>query len=201
MSTSRQRLVGEICGLGTEIGTRLVIGRWTSTPYGPFADVMVELAGGRRLLLAPNAEIAELITALYEFDEVIVEPVVAERASDRLRIAAGPLLAEVTIGARDALGWCLRATPRRIATSTAFAAAVDPIARIVLRGVRTRGRTSGGQEFYGATDRHRVTAVRATWDGNDLGELRPVDPPVRFGFSSTPKRPSIVEVTTTVITN
>jgi hypothetical protein len=169
LSSSRQRLVGEICGFGTEIGTRVVI--------------------------------AGLITALYGFDEVVVGPVVPERAPGRLRIAAGPLHAEVSIGGRDALGWCLHATPRAVATSTAFAAAVDPLARILLRGVRTRGRTAGGEEFYGATDRHRITAVRATWDGYDVGALRPVDPPVRFGFSSTPKRPSIVGVTTTVITS
>jgi hypothetical protein len=65
-------------------------------------------------------------------------------------------------------------------------------------GVRTRGTTAGGQEFYAATDRHRLTTVTASWDGVDLGAVAPVDPPVRFGFSSTPRRASIVAVTTTV---
>jgi hypothetical protein len=40
--------------------------------------------------------------------------------------------------------------------------------------------------------------VEASWAGTDLGDLADVDPPVRFGFSSTPRRPSIVAVTTTV---
>jgi hypothetical protein len=67
-----------------------------------------------------------------------------------------------------------------------------------MRGVRTSGRTAAARETYGATDRRRVTAVRATWGGQDLGTLADIDPPVRFGFSSTPIRPSIVAVTTTV---
>ena len=41
-------------------------------------------------------------------------------------------------------------------------------------------------------------AIDGTWNDTDLGDLRDVDPPVRFGFSSTPRQPSIVEVTTTV---
>ena len=72
------------------------------------------------------------------------------------------------------------------------------MARVLLPGVRTRGTTAGGDEFYAATDRHRLTTVAARWDGVDLGGLADVDPPVRFGFSSTPRRPSIVAVTTTV---
>ena len=48
------------------------------------------------------------------------------------------------------------------------------------------------------TYRRRVTAVRATWADQHLGTLADIDPPVRFGFSSTPIRPSIVTVTTTV---
>jgi len=35
-------------------------------------------------------------------------------------------------------------------------------------------------------------------DGVDLGELALVDPPCRFGFSSTPRSPSVTSVVTTV---
>ena len=105
---------------------------------------------------------------------------------------------ELAVGRRDGLGWLLRSVPRAIATSPTWATIVDPVARTVLRGVRTRGTTPGGDEFYGATDRHRIVAAVATWDGADLGPLADVVPPVRFGFSSVPQRPSIVAVTTTV---
>ena len=68
-----------------------------------------------------------------------------------------------------------------------------------MRGVRTRG-TAGNdrREWYGATDQHRLDGVSATLGGVDLGALADVWPPVRFGFSSTPRTPSIVTVTTTI---
>ena len=193
-----QRFVGEICGFGTASGCRVVIGRWPQSPFGSFADAMVEQADGHRLLIAPSDELAAYVSGVYGFDETVVAPVSTERVTGRLRFVGGPLAAAVTIGGRDPLGWVLRGVPTALATSTRWAVAVDPIARLTMRGVRTRGSTVGGDEFYGATDRHHVTAVQASWDGVDLGPLTDVEPPVRFGFSSTPRRPSIVAVTTTV---
>jgi len=43
-----------------------------------------------------------------------------------------------------------------------------------------------------------VRAIAGSFDDVDLGELRPVVPPCRFGFSSTPRRPSVTSVVTTV---
>ena len=43
-------------------------------------------------------------------------------------------------------------------------------------------------------DLHRIKSVSARFDGAELGELRPVTPPVRFGFGSTPEDPSLVRV-------
>lgn len=66
-------------------------------------------------------------------------------------------------------------------------------------GVHACGSAGGGRrEFYGARDLHRLTAASASWQGCDLGGLTDVAPPVRFGFASTPGRPSIVRITTTV---
>jgi hypothetical protein len=68
-----------------------------------------------------------------------------------------------------------------------------------MRGVRTRG-TAGNdrREWYGATSVAAVTAIEGEWRGAGLGRLAPVDPPCRFGFSSTPKRPSVTSVVTTI---
>ena len=192
------RFVGEICGFGTASGCRVVIGRWPRSPFGSFADAMVEQPDGHRLLIAPTDEVATYVSGVYGFDETVVATVGTERSDGRLRFDGGPLVADVTIGGRDPLGWALRGVPSAIATSTRWATVVDPIARLTMHGVRTRGTTTGGQEFYGATDRHHVEAVHATWDGVELGPLADVDPPVRFGFSSAPRHPSIVAVTTTV---
>ena len=85
------------------------------------------------------------------------------------------------------LGWLLRAVPRPVATSTAWASLVDPVARVVMRGVRTRGTAlEGRREWYGATDLRSVTSLAGSWRGVPLGTLADVDPPCRFGFSSTP---------------
>ncbi|MET0460640.1 MAG: hypothetical protein ABW195_15425 [Ilumatobacteraceae bacterium] len=198
MRPGDQRFEGEICGVGTTSGCRVVIGRWPRSPFGSFADAMVEQADGHRLLIAPTHQIADYVSGVYGFDETVVATVDTRRTAGALELRGGPLVVEVTIGGRDLLGWALRGVPEAVATSPRWAAVIDPIARLTMRGVRTSGTTVGGHEFYGATDRHHVTAVRATWDGVDLGPLSDVDPPVRFGFSSAPRHPSIVAVTTTV---
>lgn len=192
------RFTGEICGVGTASGTRLVVGRWTSSPFGAFADVMAERPDGHRVLLAPTDEVAAYVSGIYSFDEVRTVPVAAERTGGALAVSAGPLVATISLGGRTRLGRLLRCVPRPLATSPAWAAAIDPVARRVRAGVRTRGRTPGGVESYGATDELAVTGVAATWDGEDLGPLADVAPPVRFGFGSSPARPSLVEVVTSV---
>jgi hypothetical protein len=73
------RFVGEICGFGTTSGVRVVVGRWTTSPFGLFADAMVEHADGHRVLVAPTAAVAELVGAVYEFDDIVVHKVLTER--------------------------------------------------------------------------------------------------------------------------
>jgi hypothetical protein len=43
---------GHIAGIGTASGLRAVVGLWQESPFGPFADAMVQLSTGRRILLA-----------------------------------------------------------------------------------------------------------------------------------------------------
>lgn len=193
------RFDGWIAGLGTPAGLRVVIGRWQHTPLGPFTDVMVELPEGRRVLLAPSSAVAEFVAATYTFDEVRVGPVHAEVDGPRWRVDAGPLAVEFIVGRRPALGMLLRAVPRRLATNPRWIAGIDAVARRVLTGVRTRGSARGGrEEYYGALDLHRVVSAAVYWDGVDQGGLAPVAPPVRFGFGSTPRSPSLTRVTTLV---
>lgn len=203
MTGARQRFEGRIAGVGTTSGTRLVVGRWVRTPLGAFADVMVERADGWRVLLAPTEAVREVIESTYVFDEVRIEPVVVADAA----YAGGPgwqvrtpsVQLDLRVGARSGLGRLLRLVPRPVATSPRWATLIDPVAGHVVAGVRTRGTARAGRrEFYGATDLHRVVALRGRLDGADLGRLAPVDPPCRFGFSSTPRRPSVTSVVTTI---
>jgi len=203
----RQRFHGQIAGVGSTSGTRVVVGRWTTSPFGAFADVMLEQADGHRVLLAPTEQVAEFVAGTYVFDEVVVTPVSAAATlgragtpdGSRWDVRAGDLALRFTVGGRAPLGRLLRAVPGRLADSTAFATLADPVARVVLRGVRTRGQArSGRREWYAAHDLHHVTSLTGRWRGGDLGTLAPVDPPARFGFSSTPRSPGVTAVVTTV---
>jgi len=206
---SQLRFEGRIAGWGTASGTRVVVGAWHRSPLGAFADVMVERPDGERVLLAPTAEVAEFVGSTYRFDTTLVTTVSVETANGRsvgdarvgqvLRVVAGPLEATLQVGRRPALGRLLRLVPRRLAAAPAFTRATDPVARVLLRGVRTRGTAGGGRtEYYGAVDLHRIATAATRWEGADLGPIGQLDPPVRFGFGSSPREPSITELVTTI---
>ncbi|WP_307802435.1 hypothetical protein [Cellulomonas fengjieae] len=198
---TRATFDGHIAGFGTAEGTRVVVGRWLSSPLGAFTDVMVERSDGTRLLLAPRDDVADLVAATYRFDAVHVVPVGlrADEARRRWRLRAGPLTADLTLGSRTRVGHLLAAVPQNRAIAPLVATVTDPFARLLLEGVRTRGSAGRGRrEWYTAGDQHAITAVRALWGSADLGALRPVVPPVRFGFSSVPSTPSVTRVRTTV---
>ncbi|GAA1371525.1 hypothetical protein [Luteococcus sanguinis] len=200
---TRYAFHGFIAGMGTAEGTRLVVGHWPESPLGSFTDVMVERADGHRILLAPSEDVADFVTATYHFDEHVLTPVTCavdaplEGSSQLWCVEAGPLRLTFASGSRTALGRLLAAIPRQVATAPAFCRLTDLPARVV--GLRTAGTAGNGRrEFYGARDVREITSLEATWEGEDLGALRRVSPPVRFGFGSTPTRPSVTTVTTTV---
>ena len=195
----RHRFRGAIAGVGSTSGVRVVVGHWRHTPLGAFSDAMVETAAGHRVLLAPRPEVAAFIETTYRFDETRIEPVDVVVDGPRWTVRSPSLELDLTVGRRTPLGWLLRAVPASVAERPAWCAMTDPVSRVVLRGVRTRGTAGNGRrEWYGATDSRAVTAAAGRFDGAGLGVLTPVDPPCRFGFSSTPRRPSVTQVVTTV---
>lgn len=201
---SRDRFQGHIAGVGTTSGTRLVVGRWHSSPLsadtgGAFADMMVERADGHRILLAPSDEVAEYVSSTYTFDEVRVEPVVVTVDGTVWTVTTPSLRLVLTVGGRLPLGWLLRAVPAPVATSPAWCRLIAPVAPLLVTGVQTMGTArQGRREYYGATDLRAVTSTAGLLDGQQLGSLAPIDPPCRFGFSSAPPWPSVTTVTTTV---
>jgi hypothetical protein len=194
----RLRFEGWIAGIGTASGTRVVLGHWARSPFGPFSDVMVEGADGHRLLLAPSRATADFVAGTYTFDEVRVVPVGVTVAGGDWTVAAGPLDLRFTTGRRGLPGLVLRAVPGSLAARPAWIAMWDLPARLLL-GVRTHGSARPGRhEWYGARDLHPVTDAVVVYAGEDLGAPAPVEPAVRFGFGSTPRTPCVVRVTTTV---
>ncbi len=197
---ARQRFRGRIAGVGSTSGVRVVVGRWRESPFGAFGDAMVERADGHRVLIAPRADVAALVSATYVFDEIRVEPFSVADAGEAWVVESRSLDLRLAVGGRMPLGRLLRLVPRPLAESPAWATVVDPVARVAMHGVRTRGAArEGRREFYAATDVRAVTDLEGRLDGIPLGDLRPVDPPCRFGFSSTPRSPSVTEVVTTIV--
>lgn len=196
-----QRLVfsGYIAGLGTEAGVRMVVGSWSHSPFGTFADVMVETADGQRTLLAPNPVIAEFVSDTYGFDRIEIGRVNAVHAADGFTLAAPGLELSVRLGKPAPYDWLLRAVPGRIATAPTWLRAIDPVAARLMPGVRTAGSAGKGRrEYYGVRRTRLITSIAGRFRGTDLGGVAPLTPPVRFGFSSAPPTPQMVSVTTTI---
>jgi hypothetical protein len=191
---------GHIAGIGTASGLRAVAGIWQESPFGPFADVMVQLPSGRRILLAPAADAAEFIAATYSFEEVRVLNVSAGLGGQALTVDAGPLVIRAAQGGRALLGTLLRTVPRRLAVHTRWLTAVSPLAAAASSGTRTFGTAGNGRlEYYGVSDLHHISSAVVSWEGADAGTLSRIRPPVTFGFSSVPPRPSLARVRTTVV--
>ncbi|CAL8895906.1 hypothetical protein [Kocuria varians] len=197
------RFTGHIAGVGTSDGTRLVLGCWSATPHGPFADVMVAHPDGRRELLAPDDWVADFVSATYTFDTVTRVPVHVVRTgfsrASRWTVTAGALTWHFSVGPRALLGLALQAVPRPLGESLGFARFTNLVAPRLMPGVRTLGTAGNGRtEWYSAHDLHAITYSRATWGGRDLGALTDMTPPPDFGFSSTPRRPSLTALTSSV---
>jgi hypothetical protein len=183
MTTGSLRFEGRIAGFGTAAGTRIVVGMWTRSPFGRFSDVMIENA-----------------SSTYTFDEVRVVRVGLTRLGRTIRVVAGSLDASFTVGGVSPLGRLLRLVPGPIATRPDWLRLIDPVARLLVPGARTAGSAGNARrEYYGVTGAWRITAVHATWKTDDLGQLRPLHPPVRFGFGSAPASPQLVDVVTTIV--
>lgn len=191
--------VGRIAGLGTTSGVRLVVGIWHESPLGAFGDVMIQQPDGHRILLAPDDDAAAFVEATYSFDEVVIGSVRVSTHGAQHSITAPGLDLSFDVGARSPIGWLLSLLPRRLAIWPVWLRAVNPIAQILLNGVRTAGSAKEGRrEFYGAFDVQTIAAAAGSWRGQRLGSLAAVDPPVTFGFGSTPRTPALTSLVTTI---
>ncbi|WP_285251322.1 hypothetical protein [Pseudarthrobacter sp. fls2-241-R2A-168] len=197
---SRWIFDGHIAGIGTGSGLRAVVGIWDSSPFGPFADVMMQEPSGHRLLLAPTQDLADFISSTYNFDEIRVVGLSARLEHPALKVDAGPLAISARFGGRTLLGRTLRAVPRPLAVHPRWLRAVSPVAGLLSGGSRTAGTAgSGRREFYGVSDLHTIASAVVRWKGADAGPLASIAPAVTFGFSSVPPRPSLARVRTTIV--
>ncbi|HEU5484208.1 MAG TPA: hypothetical protein VFU98_04815 [Microlunatus sp.] len=196
---SRLRFRGQIAGLGSDSGVRIVVGHWDDSPFGAFTDLMVEQADGWRVLIAPTRQVAAFVAGTYGFDEVEVGEVEWVRRGTEVSVTGPGLELSFLVGARTRLGRLLRLVPPRVATSPTWSRLIGPLSARLVPGVRTFGSAGSGRwEAYGATDLHAITRSAGVWRGRTLGELAPVEPPVAVGFASTPRIPGLTTLVTTV---
>ncbi len=135
---------------------------------------------------------AGFVSAVYAFDRVLVTPLVVQADGHGLDLHAPDLGLELHLEAGR--GWPIPAPRRRPRWFTRYLEA--PIARRLLHVEAYGVSPSGVREWYQASRYRPVTAARATLGGLDLGSVGPLTPPLLFGFSEPPRRPSLVEVTT-----
>ena len=183
--TRRFELRGVVSSVGFESGDRFVIGHWLSSPIGAFTDLMWASPDGARHLRVPSARALAFVSGIYAFDHAAVEPVVATVTPASVEVDAGDVGIHLT-------GGLARPIPfSGVPGVTRWVQ--DPIARVTM-GVRTYGKSpTGVREWYRAQMYRRVRTASGSVDGRDLGLLAPrIDPPVRFGFSEPPRRPSMV---------
>jgi hypothetical protein len=196
---TRAVFIGHIAGLGSTAGVRLVVGSWLTSPFGRFADVMVETGDGERILLAPDDAVAEFVSTTYSFDVVKIGPVAVEHSATVFAVTAPDLEVTCRIGGPGAFDRLLRLVPGPIATAPLWLRAIDPVAARLIPGVRTAGTAGNGRrEFYGVRRTRSIIDLRGQFRGRDLGDLADLLPPVQFGFSSAPAVPALVSVTTTI---
>jgi hypothetical protein len=177
----------------------MVVGSWLDSPFGRFADVMIETADGERILLAPTAEVAEFVSTTYTFDRTELGSVVVSHTDDGFTVNGPGLEVTGRLAGPAPFNWLLRLVPAQLATAPAWLRVIDPVAALLLPGVRTAGSAGNGRrEYYGVRRTRRIASVEAVLDGSELGGLAPLQPPVRFGFSSAPPLPQLVSVTTTI---
>jgi hypothetical protein len=153
------------------------------------ADLMWAGPDARRRLVTGTAQAAAFVSSVYDFDQIDVVPGFSARLDERtLRVEAPEL--GLVFRARAGRGWPVPLpgpawVTRRLA---------GPVARRLL-GVRTYGISpTGVREWYRARWYRPLVEARASVGGRDLGALAPLDPPVGFGFSEPPRRPSMVWV-------
>ncbi len=189
---------GHIAGLGTASGTRIVVGMWDASPYGSFADVMLEQPSGHRILIAPRQDVADFVASTYSFDEIRIEPVSIAHG-DEWSVHTRSLQLRFTPGRPLWVSPILRLVPSVVSRTPVWAKICNPVAGRVLPGVRTFGSAGGGRtEWYAASGVRRLAEARATWEGEELGRIAPVSPPVRFGFASAPAQPTLTTLTSYV---
>ena len=182
---------GRITSSGFQTGDRIVVGAWNSSPFGTFTDIMWAKPDGTRVLIAPTQEIADYVTAMYSFDEVILEDIVSREEGRSLSIKCKSM--DLQFSWKKGFAIPFKRSLLFISTVELF------FARLIF-STRTYGLTRNNRKEWYAIDRvSNLSEATATILGEDAGVMTPMHPPCKFGFSEAPKKPASCEVRTHIL--
>ena len=179
---------GRITSSGFSDGSRIVIGDWQESKLGSFTNVMLANRDGTRTLLSPSREHAELVSKLYNFEEVHVVDMDVERSRNKISIRAGELRVSMSWG----FVW-----PIPFWRPLWFIATVESFFGRLFFGTRTYGLTKNRRKaWYSIRSLSRVSQAVACFGGEDLGERSAFETAACFGFSDPPRNPTSVTLKT-----
>jgi hypothetical protein len=178
---------GRITSCGFISGDRLVIGYWKDSPFGSFSDIMWATSDGKKILIAPNQEIGDYISSMYEFDIVKIEEIKVEEDINQIKIDTKDISCHFEWG--NGISFLTKKRPLW------FVSSVEYLFGWLIFGTKTHGKTKNGKKEWYAVDRlSKLISAKAYINGDDLGEYTSFYPKANFGFSDPPKMPSSVLV-------
>ena len=182
---------GRITSSEFESGDRIVVGAWKESPFGEFTDIMWAKPDGTRVLIAPNQEIADYVTAMYSFDEVLLEDIATTGEGRNQKVMSNTMELDFI--------WN-RGLPIPFKRSLLFISTVELFFAKLFFGTRTYGVTKNNRKEWYAIDRvSKIKSATAQISGKDAGKFTHMNEPCKFGFSEAPKKPSSCEVRTHIL--
>ncbi len=178
---------GRIVSCGFLSGDRLVIGSWKESPFGVFCDIMWSKPDGTNILIAPNKEIGEYISSMYNFDIVKIEEIKIEEGGNKIKLESEEI--NCTFEWNRGIPFLIKGRPLW------FVSSFEYFFGLLFFGTRTHGKTKNGQNEWYMVDRFsKLTQAKATINREDLGEYTRFYPKANFGFSEPPRVPASVLV-------
>lgn len=182
---------GRITSSAFESGDRIVVGAWKESIFGEFTDIMWAKKDGTRVLIAPTQEIADYVTAMYSFDEVILEEISTSLSERSIKVSCNTMNLEFS--------WN-RGFPVPFKRSLLFIQTIELFFAKLVFSTRTYGITKDNRKEWYAIDRvSHIKSATAQISGKSAGGFKPMNEPCKFGFSEAPKKPSSCAVRTHIL--
>jgi|TARA_Y100000996_G_C22546215_1_gene651952 hypothetical protein len=180
---------GRITSSSFSSGDVIVVGYWQHSPFGEFCDIMWSKPDGTNVLIAPTSEVANYVSEMYDFDEIITTDIEA-KITDK-KIIVDTELMELDFNLGYGISHPLFMRPLW------FVATIEYFFGRLFFGTKTHGSANNSKEEWYVVDRYdSIKDGSAVIEGIDLGECCKRTRSAKFGFSEAPIRPASVKVRT-----